>query len=318
MEAADGGDVRGGDGYTRPVASVSSERLEVVCSSCGARLVVGPEARTARCAYCDSPYVVDRRASADRPDPVFAIPFTVGADDAATRLRRWLERRHWAPSALRRAAADRVRGVYLPAYLYSATSATRYSAVIGEDYYETRIRGKSTRRVKKSEHRTLEGRHACYLSDVLVTASAGIPNRELERVEPFDLGGLRRYDAKLLAGWHSEEPSLSGERCLDLGRQEARAGLEPMLRRFMPGDSCEELRFHAELGDETIDLTLVPLWVFALRYREDRPPVRVLVNGQSGKVAGVTPVSWLKIAVAVAIGLLGLLGGVAALLGWLG
>ncbi len=209
--------------------------------------------------------------------------------------------------------------MYLPAYLYSATAVTSYGAVIGEDYSETRIRGKSTRRERRTEQRSLDGRHACYVGDVLVTASAGIPNPELERVEPFDLEALRRYEPELVAGWPSEEPTLGPEECLELARGEARAGVGPMLEAFMPGDSCSHLSWDTRLGEEAIELTLLPLWVFALRYREDRPPVRVLVNGQTGEVAGAAPLSWAKIGAAVAatLGLLGLLAGVAALLGWL-
>ncbi len=297
----------------------ASPRLEVSCRSCGASIVVEAVDRTARCAYCDSPQVVDRPATADRPDPLFAIGFAVDRRDATARLRRWLERRRWAPPALRRAAADRVRGVYLPTYLYSAAAHTRYEAVIGEDYYETRTDGKRTRRVRRTEHRELAGRHACYLSDVLVTASAGVPNDEVERIEPYDLRALRRYAPTLVAGWPAEEPSLSRERCLELAREEARAAVGRAVRRFMPGDSCRDLRVETELRDESIDLTLVPVWVFALRYRDDRPPVRLLVNGQTGEVAGTTPLSWGKIAAAAAavLGVLGVLAVVGALLGWL-
>ena len=297
----------------------TAQRLEITCQSCGARVVVEPTDRTARCAYCDSPQVVDRPATADRPDPVFAIGFAVDRREAARRLHRWLEGRRWAPTALRRAAAEQVRGVYLPTYLYSATAHTGYSAVIGEHYWATRVEGKKVRRVRKTEYRQLAGRHACHLADVVVTASAGLTNQEIERIEPFDLRVLRRYTPAVVSGWLSEEPSMSQAECLDLARGEARTAVGGVLRGFMPGDSCSDLRFHTELSDESIDLTLVPVWVFALRYRDDRPPVRLLVNGQTGEVAGSTPLSWLKVAAVAgaAIGLLGLLAAIAVLLGWL-
>ena len=46
---------------------------------------------------------------------------------------------------------------------------------------------------------------------------------------------------------------------------------------------------------EHIEALALPLWVFALRYRDDKPPLRVLVNGQTGKVAGAVPPSALKV-----------------------
>ena len=96
-------------------------RVESACESCGARVVVEPLARTARCPYCDSPAVVDRPATADRPDPAFAIGFPVDRDRAGNLVRSFLRRRKLAPFGLERAAPEKVEGVYVPAYLLAAT-----------------------------------------------------------------------------------------------------------------------------------------------------------------------------------------------------
>ena len=45
----------------------SPGKIEISCESCGARVVVEPLERTSRCPYCDSPSVVDRPATEDRP-----------------------------------------------------------------------------------------------------------------------------------------------------------------------------------------------------------------------------------------------------------
>ena len=50
-------------------------QIEISCESCGAKVVLDPLLRTARCPYCDSPSVVDRQATTDRPDPVFVVGF---------------------------------------------------------------------------------------------------------------------------------------------------------------------------------------------------------------------------------------------------
>jgi len=38
------------------------------------------------------------------------------------------------------------------------------------------------------------------------------------------------------------------------------------------------------------------VWVCAVRYHPQKKSVRILVNGQTGKVAGAVPVSWAKVA----------------------
>ena len=80
----------------------------------------------------------------------------------------------------------------------------------------------------------------------------------------------------------------------------------------MPGDSHRNLQAATKLIDEAMDLVLLPIWVCAVRWRADRPPIRLLVNGQTGKIAGKIPISWARIGTVVAavigagLGLIGL------------
>ena len=285
--------------------AVSIEQHEIACQACGAKILFEPLHRTVRCPYCDSPSVVDRPATTDRPDPVFTIGFAIDRVRARGLLRSYLRGRRWAPQALRQATAERVEGVYLPAYLYSAVADSRYRAEIGENYTTTQYdaKRKSMRQVTKTEYRTLEGSHRCYADDLVVTASEGIPNAELEAIEPFDLGGLRRYAPATISGWTSEEPSTTHEESLELAREESRQKVMQRLRAFMPGDSHRGLRASTDLINEAMDLLLLPVWVCAVRWRKDRPPIRLLVNGQTGKAAGKIPVSWAKVGAAIGIGL---------------
>ncbi len=299
----------GGSGEMEAEPAVT--QIEVSCESCGAKIVLEPLLRTARCPYCDSPSVVDRQATTDRPDPVFVVGFAVDRKQAARRMREWIGRKKLAPPGLKGKTADRVAGIYLPTYLYSAISATSYSATIGEDYYITEIsrdsKGRTrVKRKRKTEHCDLSGAHAHYVGDVVVTASQGIANRELEAIEPFDLGGLRRYTPAMVSGWISEEPSLTHEACLQLARSETTSAVGRLLHRFMPGDSHRGLQHATKLHDESLDLALLPVWIFAIRYDERKPPIRVLVNGQTGKVGGKIPTSWAKV-LKIAAAVLGLL-----------
>ncbi len=290
------------------VMAVQMQHHEIACESCGAKILFEALHRTTRCPYCDSPSVIDRPATPDRPDPVFAVGFTVDQMQAIAGVRRHVGSRKWAPAGLKNAAAERVRGIYVPTYLYSAHASSVFSARIGEDYYvrvvSTDSKGRTrVKKKRKTEYRTLEGTHEAYVGDLLVTASRGIPNTEVEWLEPYDLAQLRRYSPALISGWISEEPSLTREECLELARGESQSMIGRLLRRFMPGDSHSDLRYRTELRDEAIDLTLVPVWMLALRWHEKKQPIRILVNGQTGEVVGEIPISWTRIAATIAIGL---------------
>jgi hypothetical protein len=283
--------------------------IDLACRECGAQLRIEPQLRTAICPYCAAPAVVERPPTRDRPSPAFALGFTVTRDAAAAEAKRWVRRRSlFARSGVRRARIEELRGLYVPVYLYTVEAHSAYTAMIGENYTETYTttdsKGRTVVRTRtRTEWRDLAGSHATFVPDVVVTASKGIPNDELEAIEPFDLRLLRRYDPGLVAGWIAEEPSLDRESCLAAARQETLGRVAGLLKEFMPGDSHRELNFRTEFHNEDATLVLAPVWALAVRYDAQRPPFRLLVNGQTGKVGGKVPRSWLKIAAAIALGL---------------
>ena len=293
---------------------MSGPVLEIRCAACSAELTVEPHLRTARCPYCDSTSVVERPSGRDRPDPSFVVGFVLGRDAAVELVHGWLSTRHLlAHGGLKAAALEKTSGVYVPAYLYGAIADSEYSASIGEDYTVTETytttdaKGHTTTHTRtrtETEWRPLAGRRSGYVLDVLVTASRGLPNAELEAIEPFDLRALRRYDPALLAGWIGEEPSLTLDECFQLAHDEAVAGVGERLADFMPGDSHDDLSHRTELRDEHIDLVLLPVWVFAARYDPAKPPVRLVVNGQSGEIHGKVPLSAPRVVLAVVLGVL--------------
>jgi hypothetical protein len=300
----------------RPAASAFA------CGRCGAELRFDG-LRAQSCPYCASPNVLEHPESRDRPAPRFVLTFAGDAAAARRTLARWLGRRRlFADSAFARGSALHLRGVYLPAYLYSAVGTTDYSAQIGENYTETedytvlderRRPVTKQRTITRTEYRPLAGRHVGYLADVVVSASAGLDNAELAAIEPFDLKQLRRYAPALVSGWIAEEFSRDADACMHAGRREAGDLLGDQLRRFMPGDSHSDLTYRSTVSWESLDRILVPVWVLAVRYRDDKPPIRVAINGQTGAVAGRVPLSIGKLVAALTV----LLAIAAALWWWL-
>jgi hypothetical protein len=275
------------------------------CGNCGAALAF-EGVRTETCPYCACPNFVERPPAAGQPDPRFAIAFVGDKLVARRAIERWMGSRSWfADAAIKRAAIEGLRGVYVPAYLYSAVAHTTYHAQIGENYTETetrKVKGKTeTRTVVHTEYRALAGTHVGYVTDVVVSASHGLSDGELARIEPFDFRQMRKYQPAIVSGWITEEFARTGEECERASRQEALDVIGSKLRRFLPGDSYSDLSSRSQIAWESMEPVLVPAWVLALRYRPNKPPVRVVINGQTGKIAGKTPLAWWKIGLAVAV-----------------
>ncbi len=287
--------------------------MNLLCRNCGAQLELEPQLRTATCPYCASPSVNEHPPSPERPAVEYVLGLAQPEAKVRSRVSRWLQGRTlFARSGVKRATVQELKGLYVPAYLYSAEAHTRFSAHVGEDYTvtETYTTTSQGRRVTRTRTRTetewypLRGERAEYLQDVLVTASRGLSNAELESLEPFELRQLQRYSPVLLSGWMAEEPSLAPPEGLQQASVECRALVERRLAAFMPGDRVRDLGFETRLANESLSLVLLPVWVSALRYDPARPPLRVLVNGQTGEVVGKVPLSPVKVALAALLGLL--------------
>ncbi len=273
-------------------------------------LKVAPSERTAACPYCASPSVV-ARPRGEVVDPAFVVGFVIPEADARQRARKWMRSTWFVKSAFKKAAVSEVRGVYLPAYLYSGSAAVDYTVKIGENYTVTETytttdaQGKTVTRTRtrvETEWRSLAGAWAAYLDDIVVTASRGLSNAELEAVEPYDLRALHRYTPKLLSGWIAEDPSRTVAECAEMARQEAVEQVGRRVSAFMPGDSHRSLRYTTTFSNEYGALVLLPVWVLAVKYDPEQPAIRMVLNGQTGTLIGRPPRSWVKIvALVVAI-----------------
>lgn len=201
--------------------------------------------------------------------------------------------------------------MYVPAWLYSAMAEARYAARIGEQYTVRRTRtvmrnGRMTTQTyttTETEWRDLAGAYLSYVADVLVTASRGLGNEELTALEPFDLRALTRYAPGMVAGFIAEDVTLDPQLSHRHAYHETTQHVHARLASFMPGDKHDGLRFETRVDQEAADVVLLPIWVLALRHSPEEPPLRVLVNGQTGKIVGTKPIAWWKVALAVSIGL---------------
>jgi hypothetical protein len=69
----------------------------------------------------------------------------------------------------------------------------------------------------------------------------------------------------------------------------------------VPGDTQRFLRVWTQHSAVTWKHVLLPLWIATYRWKEKT--YRFLVNGQTGKVVGTAPISPLRVAIAVVLGI---------------
>ncbi len=285
--------------------SPQSKRLH--CDNCGSDVATDQMQRSYTCPFCDSNYVVEVEADeTPRQRPEFVIGFAVTREQAHETFRQWLSANSWfRPGDLHSASLlDKLQGVYLPFWSFSMLAQSRWSATIGEYWYRTETyttrdsKGNvvtRTRRVRETEWWPLQGKHHRYHSGYLVSGSRGLSQADAERIKPFNLPALKRYEPYYLAGWLAEEYSVVRDEAQNLCQQEFSRHEQRNVAAFLPGDTHRGLEVSTNFSHINSDLCLLPIYIASYRYRDKL--YRFLLNGQTGKCIGDKPLSWKKIAV---------------------
>ncbi len=290
-----------------PVAPQQDEKHKYFrCKGCGSEVATDPDQRSYVCPFCDSTYVVEfSREHTGRQRPEFIIGFSVTPEQARGKFETWLGQNSWfRPGDLKtQSVAEKQRGVYLPFWSFSMLAQSSWSASIGEYWYRTETytttdsKGRMvtrTRQVRETEWWPLSGNHHRYYNAYMVSGSRGLSQTDADRIKPFQLPALRRYEPYYLAGWMSEEYSIDRDEALAISKQTFYERERQNISALLPGDTHRSLNLRTQFGEESSDLCLLPIYVLSYRYQDKL--FRFLVNGQTGKVAGDKPWSQKRIA----------------------
>jgi hypothetical protein len=275
---------------------------EVACKVCGARAVTARQAE--RCAFCDSPMIVEVDEGDRSIPPGGVLPFTIDRAGAGERFKVWLRTRWFAPRDLvKRAQRDALDGVYLPYWTYDAQTYTQYRGERGEYYYETESYSEDgetkTRQVRKTRWYSTSGSVEVGFEDVLVCGSPSLPQELLEKLEPWDLRSLRAFEGRYLAGFLAEKYRIDPEAGFQTAGERMEPTIRKAIRRDIGGDEQRIASMDVDYRQVGFRHLLLPLWLTAFRYKDRL--FHVTVNARTGEVAGERPWSVLKIVALVIV-----------------
>lgn len=299
---------------------ITAETAILNCTNCGAEVSFGANMHATECPFCDTPYVTGT-GTRRRIKPAGVLPFAISEKDARAAMTKWLGRLWFAPNGLQEYARKgrAMNGVYIPFWTYDADTRSRYSGERGTIYYVTervQVRGEDgktrteTRQVQKIRWTPVKGRVARFFDDVLIAASGIVKGAEADAIAPFDLSGLKPFSPAYLAGFRSEAYSVGLEDGFERARVKMAAQIERDVRFDIGGDRQRIGHIDTDIRDVTFKHVLLPVWIAAYRFRGKT--YRFLVNGETGKVTGERPWSWVKITLAVVAALI-LAGAVAVI-----
>lgn len=292
------------------------EKRVMRCQGCGAETLLGPEETATLCPFCGSPHVLeDQSAAGIAPESV--LPFRIGQPTAVSAFRKWLKKRWFAPGkAKKMATLGQITGVYLPHWTYDSSAVATYQGQAG-DHYTVQVpvtverNGRHVTEMRtetRTRWRPTSGVVNHDFDDVLVPGSRRLAEDLLERVQPFDLTQLCRYQPGFLSGFVSEKPSVDIQQGWAGAQQRMEAQLHEMAQQDILTHADEAIVNHldAHFSQTRYKLTLLPMYLSSFTYKQKQ--YHVLVNGENGRCGGQAPISPLRVLVAVLAGIALLMG----------
>jgi LSD1 subclass zinc finger protein len=286
-------------------------KRSIKCQSCGAVNTVDAQVISTECAFCGSNQVVPLEQVAQVVKPESLLPFQVDHARAVTEFRQWLGHGFFRPNRVKKIAQEadaRLQGVYLPFWTFDAFTSSWWQAEAGYYYHETETfwttddkgqRVQRTRQVQKIRWEPASGHLQLHFDDVLVPASQSIERPMMERIYPFETKALVPYGPNYLAGWGAEAYTIDLSSGWETGRQIIEQKVRSACAQQVPGDTQRNLQVRSAFSNMTYKHVLFPVWIASYRYGEKI--YHFLVNGQTGEVQGQAPVSWIKVALVVAL-----------------
>jgi predicted RNA-binding Zn-ribbon protein involved in translation (DUF1610 family) len=274
-------------------------RRELVCESCGSVVAVAQDLLTSTCAFCGSNRVLARDAAGDVLRPTTLIPFAVDQEQCQAKVKAWLGRGWMHPPELRDVRAlKRIAGVYLPYWTFDTHVSADWKAEVGTARTVHYHSGGKRHTRTVIDWRWRSGRIQVSVDDHPVPGTAKVSRVILGKVEPFDLGGLVEYDPGYLAGWQAKLYDVQLPQAWEIAKEEIRE----LAKRACYGDTgsshVRNMRMTADFGDERWRYILLPVYLASYPFGERT--FQVMVNGQTGTVAGQKPVAWVRVWLAIA------------------
>ncbi|MBI3511616.1 MAG: hypothetical protein HY064_13225 [Bacteroidetes bacterium] len=282
-------------------AENSAEKMEatiVKCDSCGSSTTLRPNVTADNCPFCGTALVLKGGTTASFIKPKYLLPFRIDKNKGMEAFKKWLSGLWFAPGDLKNAAQnDKLKGLYIPYWTYDSDTASKYSGMRGDHYYVSEsytVDGKTqTRQVRKTRWTPTSGNVNDKFDDILVMASASLPEKLAQELEPWDLKELAAFNEQLLTGFVAERYQTDVKQGFEKAKKRMEEIIRSTVKKHIGGDEQQILTLNTNYNKTTFKHLLLPIWLSAFKY--SNKVYRFMINARTGEVQGERPYSFWKI-----------------------
>ena len=273
----------------------------VKCPSCGAQTIYDSTQISGTCPYCGANQVMDAQDQAKIMAPGGVIPFKVDQKTAAEKFKKWISGKFFCPGkAKQQAHADKFQGMYVPYWTFDADTRSNYTGEYGIDRKVDDGDGKS--HTETDWHRTA-GVYEESFDDMLECASERMNDGLMRSVSDFDTKQVKEYKSEYMAGFGAERYTIKMKAAWEKAKARMqsiiRSNIESKIRRQYNADHVQHVNAVTSFKNITYKYILAPVWISSFQF--EGKTYRFMVNGETGKICGSTPVSKLKVILTIAV-----------------
>lgn len=274
----------------------------VICESCGAESIYDALEIASVCPFCGSNQVMEANDQ-DTMAPGGVVPFKISDKEAAELFQKWIKKKWFCPKLAKESAkAKSFKGVYFPYWTFDANTKSGYTAKYGIDHT---VRRDGKTEVKTDWYQT-SGQYKEFINDELVLASTTHDQAMLHGIEPFETEDNKGYKPEYLAGFAAERYSVGLDSAWEMAKRSIKRKLENSIsgkiRKEKKADRVSSINLSTTYSDITYKYLLLPVWLSTFKYQDK--VYQFMVNGQTGKIAGKTPISVYRVLLAILIAIL--------------
>ncbi|MGX7148522.1 ATP-binding protein [Enterococcus ureasiticus] len=264
------------------------------CQSCGAQIVTEATTAATYCYYCHNPVVLSGRLSGTfLPEKV--LPFAIEKEEAVEKFLAWTKKKWFIPKDFfNKEQIDKMTGVYFPYWVVDAEINGQMNGM-GTTIRIWRIGDIEYTETKQFD---VERKGTISFKELIKNAlSKNVQQKMVEAVQPFLLDKAVSFKSQYLAGFQAEKRDIEYEAIQKSIQSELKDYSESLLRDTASGyTTLTKLRTDISLDSEENHYMLLPIWVVTYRSNEQSKKVYYYaMNGQTGKVSGILPVSYKRL-----------------------
>lgn len=265
-----------------------------LCPNCGAEIVTDATTAATYCYYCHNPVVLKGRLSGEfLPDKV--LPFAIGKEKATADFLNWAQKKFFVPKDFfNKSQVEKLTGVYFPYWQVDAKGSGSLTGngtsirvwIVGDiEYTETK------------QYAISRKGNLIFKELVKNALTKNTPQKMVASVQPFPLKKAVTFQNQYLAGFQAEKRDIEYDSLKDEVTNELADYGEKKLRETVGSyTTFTKTQQDLNLTETKASYLLLPVWLVTYRSStNDEKVFYYAMNGQTGKVSGVLPISYKKL-----------------------